>query len=339
MLIPFIAQYPQHIVVQYYETRQSPVIIGIDSTGSELDTKSIQALQNTKPYGVILMRKNISSYEQTKSLIDSIHEYGKKLGIRIRVAVDEEGGSVSRLNHLPEYPKGFSGVTNFNEQAQQEHAQFLKGLGFDINFAPVADVGYDQESIVYNRSYSSDEQQVASWIAGVIKTQKGAGVQSTLKHFPGHGRAKQDSHHTIASSDISLQDWLEHDSTPFRAGIENGVENIMTGHITFSQIDQGNATISQKWLQEILRKGLGFKGRIISDDLKMHGLDVSNIDTIQCPGSEKTYSIQEKGKADLNAVKIKMALDAGITNPLIILQDSETSEVFNKWIAIEKQCL
>src|SRR5690606_12830355 len=107
----------------------------------------------------------------------------------------------------------------------------------------------------------------------------------------------------------------------------------------FSEIDEGNATVSTKWLQEILRKELGFKGRIISDDLKMHGLDVASVDEIQCPDSEKTYKIIEKGTADLNAVKIKMALDAGVTNPLIILQDSETSEVFNKWIAIEKQCL
>lgn len=339
MLIPFTAEYPQHIIVQYYETKQSPVIIGIDSSGAQLDKRSIQALQNTKPFGVVLMRKNIQSYEQTKSLIESIHQYGRTLGIRIRVAVDEEGGSVSRLNHLPEYPKAFNGVSNFSEDLQKQHAKFLKDLGFDINFAPVADVGYEEGSIVFNRSFSSDENAVSNWVASVIRNQKEVGVESTLKHFPGHGRVKEDSHHVAAATDTSLEEWLEKDSKPFRTGIENNVENIMTGHITFTQVDSGNATVSEKWLKDILRNQLGFKGRIISDDLKMHGLNVKGVKDISCPGSQKTYQITDEDDSDLNAVKIKMALDAGVTNPLIILQNSETSEVFNKWITIEKQCL
>lgn len=325
--------YPKATIVNYYETKQSPFFIQFDGTTLTETTKD--TIKTVKPRGLILQNMNITDEKQLKDLTDSIHEYGKSLGIKIEIATDEEGGVVSRLKNMPEYPK-YNGMSSFQQNIpqaeiyleEQNHAAFLHEMGIDINFAPVTDIAYTTDSIMQSRSPSNDPKAASEIIGVVIGSHHNIGVKTTAKHFPGHGRTTIDSHQAVPIIDISKTDWFNSDAQPFIKAIESNTEYIMTGHLIYPQIDKNPASISSTWIKEVLRKELGFKGKVITDDLKMNGLTIPKEITDQLNKESDPIS-------DL-AIKSKLAISAGNNYIIMILPDEKMIRVYNKWLSLEK---
>ena len=146
-------------------------------------------------------------------------------------------------------------------------AQLLDDAGIDINFGVVADVPRSDGSFIHSRSYGTDPQAVADRVAAIVAGERGR-VATTLKHFPGHGAAEGDSHHSIPTTGMGLAEWRTVDALPFRAGIDAGAELVMMGHLRFTEVSPLPATLSPEWYG-VLRDELGFEGVAVTDDLGM----------------------------------------------------------------------
>lgn len=232
--------------------------------------------------GLIYFRENLISREQTVRLLDRMQKISKqRTGLPIFLAVDEEGGTVSRLygggiTDIPYigdmYTIGASGDSEQAYTAGNTIGTYLKSLGFNVDFAPVADVFSNlSNTVIGNRSFGNDAELVSEMVGMAVKGLQNTGIRATLKHFPGHGDTAEDSHSGYASSYKSLEQLEECEFLPFRTGIEAGADFIMAGHISLPNVlgDQTPASLSYKMLTEILRDKMGFDGIIITDALNM----------------------------------------------------------------------
>ncbi len=224
--------------------------------------------------GVILFAKNIETREQCSGLIKSLQNASK---LPLFVSVDEEGGTVARLGNNPDM-----GTTKFPNMADiktQDEAynvgkvigSEMKELGFNLDFAPVADVNSNPHNpIIGVRSFGSDPQHVATQVAAAVNGFHSSGMLCTLKHFPGHGDTKTDSHLGYTQEDKTLEQLYQTEFVPFKAGISAGADFVMVGHISVPEVTGNDlpATLSPKMIG-ILRNELNFDGLIITDALKM----------------------------------------------------------------------
>lgn len=227
--------------------------------------------------GVVLFGVNILSLETTKAFIAEI----KAVKPNIKIAIDEEGGIVSRLSHLmANYSQPYIATLQINEVREyyKTRSLFLKELGIDINFAPVVDVSLSEDSYIYKRSYGSDPDKIIELARICIEEQQNAGILSCVKHFPGHGRATDNSHVKLPVVNISQHEWNDLELKVFQVIIENGVEYVMVGHLLFPQINSEISSVSNYWINKVLKEQLHFKGKVVSDDICMRGLSES-IDT------------------------------------------------------------
>ncbi|WP_460797688.1 glycoside hydrolase family 3 N-terminal domain-containing protein [Microbacterium sp. GXF0217] len=218
------------------------------------------------PRGLILMGNNIpAGPEELRSLTDAVHAASPGA----LIATDEEGGDVARLpwDDLPSARTLKSEDPAAAQAAFSARGQLLEQGGIDINFGVVADVPRSDGSFIFRRSYGTDPQAVAERVAAVVTGEK-KHAATTLKHFPGHGAAEGDSHHSIPTTALSLEEWRAIDALPFRAGIDAGAELVMMGHLRFTAVSDLPATLSPEWYA-ILRDELGFTGVAVTDDLGM----------------------------------------------------------------------
>ena len=227
--------------------------------------------------GVVLFKENIISKEQVKNLNGDIAN-NSKFGILL--SVDEEGGSVARLGNanigfisLPHMAEiGAKGDVNKAYEVGVSLAQNLKELNFNMDFAPVSDILTNTENeIVKKRSFGTDANQVSEMVAAEVRGFSDNGVICSLKHFPGHGNTVADSHFGSAVSLCDLDTLRERELIPFKAGIEEGAETVMVGHISLPNIigDNTPATLSPIIVTDLLRQELNFKGVIITDSMQM----------------------------------------------------------------------
>jgi beta-N-acetylhexosaminidase len=328
MILTVPAQYTQETLIQYYKDVQTPLYVGLDSSAYTLETEKY--LDSVKPSGIVLRGNNIRDYTQTKQLIADIHNYAKKRGITIKVSVDEEGGLVSRFRNVDKYPADFTGLTTYNEASAGKQAKYLSDIGIDVNLAPVVDIAYKPTSALILRSAGNTPNKVSEVSTNYLAILKSNRVEGTLKHFPGLGRTEVDTHLLKANVDITKDEWLKTDAIPYIRGIEVGVENIMLAHVLYPKIDSSYATASEGWVQ-ILREELGFKGKIMTDDLKMLGIEQEG-DSVIC------NNIKVGDNYNRHSILIKKSLQAGVNNPLIILLQQETIKTVENWLAIEKVC-
>ncbi len=228
--------------------------------------------------GIIYFSPNLEDREQTIAMIDGVQE-ASKLGLFI--AVDEEGGSVVRIADNEKMgTKWFPSMGEVGKDGDAEKAYEvgfvtgtdIKALGFNVDFAPVADVNSEvSNTVVGNRSFHSDPNVVADMISSCVKGFKESGVLCTLKHFPGHGDTSTDSHFGVAKSDKTLEELEACEFVPFRAGIEAGAPFIMIGHVTLPNVTEEDvpATLSHEIVTGLLREKLGYEGLIITDAMNM----------------------------------------------------------------------
>ena len=219
--------------------------------------------------------RNIVDREQTKKLIADLKGHAKNE--TLLVAVDAEGGLINRLKPAMGFAEidsaqslakkgGLAAINDYWTLAQQ-----LADLGFNINFAPVVDLNLNPENPIIGgleRSYSSDPEIVAGYARTFIAAHRAFGVLTALKHFPGHGSSSSDSH--LALPDIT-QTYEEQELAPYQELIKNGgADSIMTAHVINRNIDpEYPATLSEKFINGILRQDLKFDGVVFSDDMQM----------------------------------------------------------------------
>ena len=224
--------------------------------------------------GVILFGYDVVDSAQLTHLADSIHAMpGQPL-----ISIDEEGGRVARIGRNPAF-----NVPRIPPMGQVEKPQdaylygltighYLSSFGIDIDFAPVADVNTNPENIVIgDRAFSTMPEDASKKVVSFLQGLADEGVYSCVKHFPGHGDTKADTHYGYAQSLKTWDQMLECEMLPFRAGIGAGVKMVMTAHIAAPAVTGSDipSTLSYTMLTEKLREELGFEGVIITDALRM----------------------------------------------------------------------
>ena len=217
--------------------------------------------------GVILMGDNIP--EPASALADWAPVIAGERGLPALIATDQEGGVVRRI-HPDDGPSALE-LRYLDPSAAQlafaDRGAMLAAHGITVNFGIVADVTGDPDSFIFDRSLGATPGDAAARVAEAVSGERGT-VYSTLKHFPGHGVAPGDSHSSIPSTGMSLDDWRAGHEEPFEAGIDAGAEFVMFGHLQFDAVDPVPATVSPLW-HELLRDELGFDGIVITDDMNM----------------------------------------------------------------------
>jgi beta-N-acetylhexosaminidase len=247
--------------MQYFVSLKSTKISGAEKV----------LLEKPEVCGVVLFGVNILGLATTKRFITEI----KAVKPSIKIAIDEEGGIVSRIGHLmANYSQPYVATLPSTKAREyyKKRSHLLKELGIDLNFAPVVDISLSESSYTYKRSYGSDLNKIIELARICIEEQKKAGILSCIKHFPGHGRAIDDSHEKLPIVNISQSEWNKVESKIFQGIIESGVEYVMVGHLLFPQINNEISSVSSYWIRNVLKKQLHFKGKIISDDICMKGL-------------------------------------------------------------------
>ncbi|MCW8908682.1 MAG: beta-N-acetylhexosaminidase [Sedimenticola sp.] len=249
----------------------------LDLQGPALTDEERALLNHPAAGGVILFSRNYQSPQQLEGLVSEIHALRSP---PLLVAVDQEGGRVQRFRdgftRLP--PAAWFGqLGRQNGKRARAVAQKigwlmaaeLRSVGVDFSFAPVLDVNFGVSQVIGDRAFDHRPVVVAelahAWMQGVHE----AGMAAVGKHFPGHGGVSADSHCELPVDLRPLGDLMMEDLLPFQRMIDYGMEGIMPAHVIYRQVDPALAGFSRYWLQEVLRKQLGFQGVIFSDDLTM----------------------------------------------------------------------
>ena len=268
-------------VGQLFWVRPEALDFSLNPEKKKLTQTMRQNLEQYPVGGIVVFKGNIQDESQLSSLIADFQSASK---IPMIVAVDEEGGSVARLaNHeafsLPKYKSARDiGATGDPEQARQMGqtiGSYLRAYGFNLDFAPVADVDSNPANpVIGRRAYSTDAQQAAQMVTAAVEGFHDAGMLCTVKHFPGHGDTGQDSHYGTATSYKTWEEMKATEMLPFEAGIAAGVDVVMTAHITTpnATADGLPASLSYTMVTERLRGELGFQGVIVTDALGMNAI-------------------------------------------------------------------
>lgn len=231
--------------------------------------------------GVVLFSRNIATTEQTKELIEKLQKDSK---VPLFVAVDEEGGEVARIaNNDNMRTTKFPTMEEVGIMANKEYAynmgatigKEIKELGFNLNFAPVADVKTNElNTEIGNRSFGAEPKLVADMVVEVVKGLQDQGVSSTLKHFPGHGDASKDSHEGAVDVENDINRLRQVELVPFKAGIKAGADLVMVSHISVSKLTGTTepASLSSLVMKDMLRTEMRFDGVIITDAMDMKAI-------------------------------------------------------------------
>lgn len=235
-----------------------------------------QALENYPVGGIVYFAKNLESQDQVKEMIDNSQKYSS---IGLFVATDEEGGVVNRLMDTvgTTYIGSMYYYKDDGDETAYENAYTIandmSALGFNLDFAPVADVWSNPDNtVIGERAYSDDYAQAAELVGNAVKGFNDGGVMCTLKHFPGHGDTAEDSHYSSAYVHRTKEEIMADEMQPFRSGIEAGAEFVMVGHLIVPDIDEVPATFSYKIATGILRDELKFEGVAITDSFEMESI-------------------------------------------------------------------
>lgn len=243
------------------------------------------AIKNHPVGGIIYFSQNFTGEEETKTMISNTKKFASEYcKVPMFISVDEEGGTVARLGNngtinVPRYDNmsviGKTGDTSKAYEVGRGIGQYLSEYGFNLDFAPVADVLTNSANLVVkDRSFGSDANVVSQMSQNFSKGLNEQGVLSCYKHFPGHGATKEDSHKGFAYVNKSYEQLQQSELIPFVDAINTNADFIMVGHISLPEIigDDTPASVSPVAVNDILKSKLGYKGIIITDSLSMEAL-------------------------------------------------------------------
>ena len=238
-----------------------------------------EALEKRPVGGIIYFASNLVDPAQTRSMLGSTQDIVEDVeGLPLFLAVDEEGGQVTRIAGKAAF--NVKNVGPMSEVKSVEEAyycgdqigKYLKNYGFNLDFAPDTDVRTNsQNKVIGDRSFSSDPETVAEYGKAYSDGLHANGILSTFKHFPGHGDTLDDSHKGYAYSDKTYEQLKECELIPFKAAGEYGVDMIMAAHVSLPNVigDDTPASLSEKMITDVLRNELGYDGLVITDALYM----------------------------------------------------------------------
>ena len=250
------------------------LMIGIH--GKTLNDDAKFMLNEYRVGGIILFDRNMESKDQVKSLITDINKTGKSAGLTpLFIGIDQEGGAVARMEDQlikvpPAEELGKEPIEQAVSLAKQSGTE-LKDLGFNINFAPVADLG-----LTYGRSFSTNPDDVVRYASAVGKAYDEAGLWYSYKHFPGIGKTDVDLHADTSVVPVSKETLLNEDTKVFVNLIKQSKPNtyaIMVSHAMYPQIDADHpSSLSKAIITDWLRKDMGYNGVVVTDDMDMGAL-------------------------------------------------------------------
>ena len=250
------------------------LMIGIH--GKTLNDDAKFMLNEYRVGGIILFDRNMESKDQVKSLITDINKIGKSAGLTpLFIGIDQEGGAVARMEDQlikvpPAEELGKEPIEQAVSLAKQSGTE-LKDLGFNINFAPVADLG-----LTYGRSFSTNPDDVVRYASAVGKAYDEAGLWYSYKHFPGIGKTDVDLHADTSVVPVSKETLLNEDTKVFVDLIKQSKPNtyaIMVSHAMYPQIDADHpSSLSKTIITDWLRKDMGYNGVVVTDDMDMGAL-------------------------------------------------------------------
>ncbi len=249
------------------------VITGV-STVTRAGDGTREALNEYAVGGLVYSEKNILDKEQLTEMLSNTASMSK---YPIFLGVEEEGGAASKVASSRIEVIQVDDMATIGEAGDASQAyetgmtlgNYLKELGFNLDFAPVADVADAASSKLGERVFGSDAQAVGDMVSNVVEGIEGVGVSSCLKHFPGIGEAEGDTHAGRVETTRTLEEMRNSEFIPFKSGIEAGADFVMVSHITASAVDEEAvpSSLSKVLISDVLRNELGFQGVIITDAL------------------------------------------------------------------------
>ena len=256
------------------------LLIGFPST--DVDPAVLREIREGKVGSIIIFEKNIPPRNSFVALKKITWAYQQAAPIPLFISIDQEGGKVNRLKDKYGFPRSITaqamGKANSLDSVRfyaEATASTLAGLGINVNFAPVVDLAAEPTNPVivkHGRAFSNNPDSVSLLAAEFIKEHRKYGVITSLKHFPGHGSSKADTHLGIA--DVT-NTWTDRELRPYQVLIDSGyADAVMTSHIVNKKLDaKGNpGTLSADILGGILRTRLHYNGVVFSDDMQMHAI-------------------------------------------------------------------
>ncbi len=256
------------------ETIGQLLIIGFD--GTEMSRRLRSLLTRLQPAGVILFARNIASGEQTHSLL---RECRACVSTPLFTCVDMEGGKVDRFRNVTgPAPSAADVFATGDPTLYRRHGKTIgescRALGFNTDFAPVVDLAFEaSRNVMTSRAVSADPTEAIAYAREFLTGLRLAGVLGAIKHFPGLGEANLDTHHELPSVEKPWRKLWAADIAPYRA-LRRESPMVLVSHAAYPAVthDCTPASLSKNWITEILRKKIGYRGLVVSDDLEMGGL-------------------------------------------------------------------
>jgi beta-N-acetylhexosaminidase len=250
------------------------LIIGFD--GTEMSPPLRSLLTRIQPAGVILFARNIIGAEQTYKLIKDCQSC---VSTRLFTCVDMEGGPVDRFRNLiGPSPSAADVFASNDRELFRKHGKIIgescRALGFNVDFAPVVDLALEaSRTVMRSRAVSADPKQAIVYAREFLAGLRSVGVIGAAKHFPGLGEADLDTHHELPSVNKSFNNLWSEDLVPYRV-MRRELSMVLVGHATYPTVtgDGTPASLSQKWITQVLRQKIGYRGLVVSDDLEMGGV-------------------------------------------------------------------
>ncbi|MFC4600155.1 beta-N-acetylhexosaminidase [Cohnella hongkongensis] len=292
--------------------------------GPRLDDAFVDLVKTHKVGNVILFKWNITGKEQLNKLCEEIQQLVmRETGRPAFIAIDQEGGAVSRLSEDATCVPGAMAIAATGDpenayQAGRLTGLELRALGVNFNLAPVLDVNSnDANPVIGVRSYGEKPETVIRYALPMMRGLEDSGTLSCGKHFPGHGDTSVDSHLALPVVDKTMDELRSVELAPFQAAIDAGLPAVMTSHIVFPQVDAGTpATLSRRILTGLLREEMGFDGLIMTDCLEMKAIQHSvgtvrgTVEAIQA-GADLVLVSHTASLAAEAAEAIRRALESG----------------------------
>jgi beta-N-acetylhexosaminidase len=257
------------------------ILIGMP--GTTVDSAVLREVSTGKVGAIIYFEKNIPKTNSFAGFKKMSWTYQKAAPIPLLICIDQEGGKVNRLKEKYGFPRSITAAA-IGKSKSLDSAQFyaestaatLAGLGINVNFAPCVDLAANPENTVIvkvERPYSNNEDSVVMYAREVVKAHRKFGILTSLKHFPGHGSSTVDTHFGIA--DVT-KTWNEREIKPYKQLLKEGyVDGVMSSHIVNQNLDPKAlpGTLSQRVLDSLLRRVIGYDGVVYSDDMQMSAID------------------------------------------------------------------
>ena len=253
------------------------IIIGMDT--NYITDRIKNMILKYKIGGIILYRKNFNTYKEMLTLIQNLKELNKENKIPLFIAIDQEGGRVNRMpKEIKNLPSANQIAITGGEELVKESAnitgRILRQSGFNLNFAPVLDIKrFGDNHAIGDRSFGNNKEDVTKLGITTMKELQKNNVISVIKHFPGHGATKQDSHNFLPVINEKIEKLEKEDMYPFEQAIKNGADIVLVGHLLIKGITGiYPASLSRKFIMKYLRAKYRYNGVIVTDDLKMKAI-------------------------------------------------------------------